>query len=166
MGRFCIHLFRNQDLAGKTPVDLAGDDGRQKLDDFTTNIYGVRLGGPIIQDKLFFFVNYERQDEETPQPFDVSTYRGDSSPEQISQLSNFLSNSFGYNAGGFSNNTSSLVSDKLIAKIDWNINANNVLSAKHSYVKAVQLNAPSSNTGNINFLMVELISHLPLILLQ
>lgn len=144
-------FFRNQDFAGKTPVDLAGDDGRQKLDDFTTNIYGVRLGGPIIKDKLFFFVNYERQDEETPQPFDVSTYRGDSSPEQINQLSNFLSNSFGYNAGGFASNTSSLVSDKLIAKIDWNINANNVLSAKHSYVKAVQLNAPSSNTGNINF---------------
>ena len=145
-------FFRNQDLSGKTPVDLAGDDGRQKLDDFTTNIYGLRIGGPIIEDKLFFFVNYERQDEETPQPFDVSTYRGDASAAQIGQLSNFLNSEYGYNAGGFASNTSSLGSDKLIAKIDWNINQNNVLSAKHSYVKAVQLNAPGSNTGNISFL--------------
>lgn len=144
--------FRNQDLSGKTPVGLAGDDGRQKTDDFTTNIYGLRIGGPIIEDKLFFFVNYERQDEETPQPFDVSTYRGDASAAQIDQLSNFLNSEYGYNAGGFASNTSSLGSDKLIAKIDWNINQNNVLSAKHSYVKAVQLNAPGSNTGNIRFL--------------
>ena len=144
-------FFRNQDLAGKTPVDLTGDDGRQKLDDFTSQIYGVRLGGPIIKDKLFFFVNYERQDEETPQPFDISTYRGDSGADDINQLTNFLSNNFGYNAGSFASNTGSLVSDKLIAKIDWNIDENNTLVGKHSYVKAVQLNAPSSNTGNINF---------------
>lgn len=144
-------FFRNQDLAGKTPVDLTGEDGRQKLPDFTSNIYGVRLGGPIIEDKLFFFVNYERQEDETPQPFDISTYRGDSNAQDVNQLINFLSNNFGYDAGSFANNTGSLVSDKLIAKIDWNINENNVLSAKHSYVKAVQLNAPSSNTGNINF---------------
>lgn len=144
-------FLRNQDLAGKTPVDLVGDDGRQKLDEFSSNIYGVRVGGPIIENKLFFFVNYEREDQETPQPFDISTYRGDATAADLSTLSNFLQSNYGYNPGGYTNNTSSLVSDKLIAKIDWNINENNTLSLKHSYVKAVQLNAPSSNTGSINF---------------
>lgn len=144
-------FFRNQDLSGKTPVDLAGDDGREKLNNFTTNIYGIRIGGPIIKDELFFFINYEREDQETPKPFDVSTYTGDSNASDIDGLLSFLSNNFGYDAGRYDSNTSSLVSDKLNAKIDWNINDNHILSAKHSYVKAVQLDLSGSNTGNINF---------------
>ncbi len=145
-------FLRNQDLAGKTPVGLVGDDGeRKKLNEFSSKTYGVRVGGPIIKDKLFYFVNYERQDNETPQPFDISTYRGDVTAAQLATLSSYLINDFGYNAGGYDNNTSSLTSDKLIAKIDWNVNENNKLSLKHSYVKAIQLDAPSSNTGAISF---------------
>jgi outer membrane receptor for ferrienterochelin and colicin len=144
-------FLRNQDLAAKTPIGLAGDDEREKLAEFSSNIYGVRLGGPIIENKLFFFVNYEREDQETPQPFNISSYRGDATAADLNTLTDFLSSNFGYDAGGYENNTSSLVSDKLIAKIDWNINENNTLSLKHSYVKAVQLNARASNTGSINF---------------
>ncbi len=145
-------FLRNQDLAGKTPVKLAGEDGeREKLSEFSAKTYGVRLGGKIIQDKLFYFVNYERQDNETPQPFQINNYLGDSDATRLSTLSNYLSTTYGYDAGGYANNTSSLKSDKLIAKVDWNINNNNRLSLKHSYVKAVQLDTPSSNTGVINF---------------
>jgi hypothetical protein len=144
-------FLRNQDLASKTPVGLVGDGEREKLDEFSSNIYGVRLGGPIIENKLFFFVNYEREERETPQPFEISSYRGDATAADLNTLTDFLSTNYGYDAGGYANNTSSLTSDKLIAKIDWNINENNTLSFKHSYVKAVQLDAPSSNTGSINF---------------
>jgi outer membrane receptor for ferrienterochelin and colicin len=144
-------FLRNQDLAGKTPFDLAGDDPREKLDDFSANIYGVRLGGPIIENKLFFFVNYEREDQETPQPFNISSYTGDATAADLNTLSDFLSSNYGYDAGGYEDNTSSLVSDKLNIKLDWNINSNNTLSLKHSYVKAVQLNARASNTRSINF---------------
>lgn len=144
--------LRNQDMAGKTPIGLIGDDGeRKKLADFTAKTYGVRVGGNIVKDKLFYFVNYERQDNETPQPFDVTTFRGNERATDIQTLSDYLLTTYNYDAGGYANNTSSLVSDKLIAKIDWNINDNNKLSLKHSYVKAVQLDAPSSNTGAISF---------------
>jgi hypothetical protein len=37
------------------------------------------------------------------------------------------------------NNVRTLVSDKLIAKLDWNINDNHKLSLKHSYVTADEL---------------------------
>ncbi|TVZ26174.1 TonB-dependent receptor-like protein [Gillisia sp. Hel_I_86] len=145
-------FLRNEDFAGKTPVDLIGDDGkREKLEEFTAVTSGIRVGGPIVKDKLFFFVNYERQDNETPQPFDITTFRGDATLADINGLSDFLNNEYGYNPGGFANNQSSLVSDKLIGKIDWNINENHKLSLKHSYVKAIQLNAPRSNQGAINF---------------
>tara|TARA_R110000868_G_scaffold28686_3_gene107300 strand:- start:5909 stop:9130 length:3222 start_codon:yes stop_codon:yes gene_type:complete len=145
-------FLRNQDFAGKTPIGLIGADGeRKKLADFTAKTYGVRVGGSIIKDKLFYFVNYERQDNETPQPFEITTFRGNERAAEIQTLSDYLLSTFNYDAGGYVNNASSLVSDKLIAKIDWNINDNNKLSLKHSYVKAVQLDAPSSNTGAISF---------------
>ena len=145
-------FLRNQDLAGKTPTGLIGSDGlRKNLSDFTAKTYGVRVGGSVIKDKLFYFVNYERQDNETPQPFDVSTFRGNEGAADLQTLSDYLLTNYNYDAGGYANNASSLVSDKLIAKIDWNINDNNRLSLKHSYVKAIQLDASASNTGSINF---------------
>ena len=63
-------FIRNENLVGKTPPGLVNDgDSREKVDEFKALTYGVRLGGPLIEDKLFFFVNYERQEDETPQPF-------------------------------------------------------------------------------------------------
>ncbi|MGB3774466.1 MAG: carboxypeptidase-like regulatory domain-containing protein, partial [Leeuwenhoekiella sp.] len=83
--------LRNEDFAGKTPGGLVGDDGeREKLADFSAKTYGVRIGGPIIEDKLFFFVNYERQENETPQPFNFDNYRGSVSTGDVDALSSFL----------------------------------------------------------------------------
>ena len=145
-------FLRNQDLAGKTPVDLVGNGDREKLAEFSANIYGARIGGPIIEDKLFFFLNYEREDRETPAPFDFGTYRGDSSLADITNLADVLQTNFGYNPGGFEDSIASLVSDKLNAKIDWNINDTNRLSLKHSYVKALETSPGASNQGSINFI--------------
>ncbi len=147
--------FRNQDLAGKTPPDLVDEtagESREKLADFSANIYGVRVGGPIVKDKLFYFVNYEREERETPQPFNFSNYQGDSDLAAIQGLSNFLQTTYGYNPGGFDNNTRTLDSDKFTVKLDWNIDDNNQLSLKHNYVKADNLEARNSGNRNIGFI--------------
>ena len=142
-------LNRDESIAGKTPPSLAGANGRQKLADFTAQTYGVRAGGALITDKLFYFINYERQDNETPQPFDVSTYLGPSG-SRIGELRTKLA-IYGYDAGVFDNNVRTLVSDKLIAKLDWNINDNHKLSLKHSYVTADELSPSRSSANAINF---------------
>ncbi len=145
--------FRNQDLAGKTPVGLVNDgDSREKLDDFSALLYGVRIGGPIIKDKLFYFVNYERQDEETPQPFTFSNYQGRSSLSDIEGLVNFLQSEYGYNPGIFNNNTRTLESNKVTAKLDYNASSSNKLSLRHSYVKAENLEARNSGLNDIGFI--------------
>jgi hypothetical protein len=145
-------FYRDEKLAGRTPVGLVrNDEERERLDEFTAITSGVRVGGPIVEDKLFFFVNYERQDNETPQPFDFSNYRGDASLADVQNLRRLLVDEYGYEPGAFTDTQSSLVSDKLIGKIDWNINDNHKLSLKHSYVKAVQLQARGSTPSNINF---------------
>ncbi len=146
-------FFRNESLVGKTPPSLVGDgEERTKVADFKALTYGVRLGGPIIEDKLFFFVNYERQDDETPQPFNFSNYAGRASRAEIDNLANFLRTTYGYDPGIFDANTRTLVSDKLTAKIDWNINQDHKLSFRHGYVKGDNLEARSSGNRNIGFI--------------
>ncbi len=146
-------FVRNESLVGRTPPDLVGDgESRERVADFSALTYGVRIGGPIVKDKLFFFVNYERQDDETPQPFNFSNYTGRSSLADIQGLSSFLQSNFGYDTGGFDSNTRTLLSDKLTAKLDWNVDANNTLSLRHSYVRGENLEARNSGNRNIGFI--------------
>jgi len=143
------YLFRNQDLAGKTP-GLDDDADREKLPDFTANTYGLTLGGPIVEDKLFFFLNYERQDDETPQPFEGS-YDGDSGLGGLTTFSDFLQSEYGYNPGTFDSNTRTLTSDKFTLRLDWNISDNHKLSFRNNYVKADFFGVGRSTSTNINY---------------
>lgn len=146
------YYLRNQDLAGKTPTAIEEEGSeRERLADFTAELIGARVGGAIVKDKLFFFVNYERQDEETPQPFNFGQYQGDASLEQIQQLRQGLINNFGYDPGSFLNNTRSLVSDKLITRLDWNIDDKNSLTFRNSYVNAEENDIDSSRDRTIEF---------------
>ncbi|MEM7084777.1 MAG: carboxypeptidase regulatory-like domain-containing protein [Bacteroidota bacterium] len=146
-------FLRNESLAGETPPDLVVDgESAEKLDEFTALTYGLRVGGPIIKDKLFVFLNYERQDDETPQPFNFGNYEGRASIEDINGLRSFLSSTYGYDTGGFANNTRTLESDKVTVKLDWNINDNNKISFRHGLVKADNLEARTSNDNNIGFI--------------
>ncbi len=63
--------LRNEAFVGKTPGVQADflDIDRESLADFSSNRYGIRLGGPIIKNKLFFFANAELLRSETPQDF-------------------------------------------------------------------------------------------------
>lgn len=142
---------RDQSLAGKTPPSLAGSKPRTKLADFSAQTYGIRAGGAIVQDKLFYFINYERQDNQTPQPFDLGIYTG-LSASRLGELRTKLNDDYSYNPGSFENNVRTLKSDKLIGKIDWNINDNHKLSLKHSYVKAENFSPSRSSATSISFI--------------
>lgn len=144
------YLFRNEGMAGKTPIDDSSLK-REKLSDFSAKTYGVRLGGPIIKDKLFFFVNAELQREETPQPFDFATYTGKATRDTLNALVEKLGE-YGYNPGGFENNVRYLDSDKFLIKFDWNINANHKLTLRHSFVNAKNLEARRSTTNSIGYI--------------
>lgn len=159
------YLNRNQNLAGMTPNAISSTN-RSKLAEFDATTIGVRAGGAIKKDKLFYFINYERQDNETPQPFETNNYIGNASidpdrPElgslpglaatNINRLRDYLISNYGYDPGNYDNNKSSLVSDKFIAKIDWNINDNHKLAVRHSLVKAVNISPFRSSNTAINF---------------
>jgi hypothetical protein len=142
------YFLRNEMLAGSTP---AGQD-RGQLAPFSAQTFGFRLGGPIIQDKLFFFVNAELQRDETPQPFEVADYNGNLDAAGIDGLANFVQNEYGYDVGSYDNNVAFLNGNFILGKLDWNINSVHKLSFRHSYRTAENLEARRSNTNGINFI--------------
>ncbi|WP_420460654.1 TonB-dependent receptor [Neolewinella sp.] len=146
------YLFRNQGLTRDLGFTNDVDYTFPNLTDFTAKTYGARLGGPIIKDKVFFFVNAELQRDETPQVFDLNNYRGNATADSLSQLRDFVQDRFGYNIGNYDNNTAYLNSDKIIGKLDFNLSQIHKLSIRHSYVRAENLEARASNAGNINFI--------------
>ncbi|MTI20089.1 TonB-dependent receptor, partial [Fulvivirga sp. RKSG066] len=148
------YFFRNQDLAGKTPFEDEQEDDieREKLADFTAKTYGIRLGGPIVKDKVFFFVNAELQRDETPQPFNFDNYNGNATQADIDNLISFLGSQYNYNPGSYLNNTAFLESDKVIAKFDVNLNQDHKLTIRHSYTKAENLEARRSTSSGLRFL--------------
>lgn len=144
------YFFRNEGLAGVTPTDNEAITPA-KLPDFSANTYGFRLGGPIMKDKVFFFVNAELQRDNTPQPFNFADYDGDATEAQLEALRSKVSNDYGYDLGTYTANESFLNSNKILAKLDFNLNAKHKLSLRHSYTNAENLEARSSSSRSINF---------------
>ncbi len=142
-------FFRNQDLSGKTPgVDKAV---ATKLSNFTNKTTGFRIGGPLVKNKVFFFLNAEMQRDTRPQPYDFSGYNGNSSAADITSLTNYLSTKFGYDAGGYLDNAEKIKANRIVTKLDWNINPYNKLSVSYRYNKGERYNTSRSSNSTINF---------------
>jgi hypothetical protein len=120
--------YRNQDLVGQS----IGDNDINVDDSFTRTL-GFSLGGPIIQDKLFFFVSVEQEEADNPgdsrralrpgetpdgaQITRVPIDRAEFVREQMASI-------YGYNTGGFENIPFANEALRLNARVDYNINSN------------------------------------------
>lgn len=114
--------------------------------DFSFNTRGASLGGAIIKDKLFFFISGEQVRQIAPatslQASDATHTPGgnfsQANADTLAALSNFLQTKYGYNPGAFQNYSFETRSDKVTAKLDWNINKSNTLAIKYNYLKSAQ----------------------------
>ena len=144
-------LFRNENLTGKTPTYLLPDgEERTKVAPFTAQTYGLRLGGPIVKDKAFFFINGELQRDETPRPFEFSSYTGSVTEQDLAQLVSRL-NELGYDPGTYLNVVNKLTSNKLLARFDFNLSDKHKLTLRHSYTKGESTTPAASGSRVINF---------------
>ena len=143
------HLFRNQNLSGKTPG--VAKSAAIKLADFTNKTTGFRLGGSLVKNKLFFFVSGEIQRDQRPQPVDLSKYLGNSSLAQIDALGAYLKTTYGYDPGGFRDNPEVVEANRIATKLDWNINDKNKLSVSYRYNYGFRNNTSRSSNSTINF---------------
>ena len=113
------------------------------VSEFSNHQYGISLSGPIIKNKLFFFINGEMDRQEEPISYTTANSAADATVLQ--GLSDFLGDELGYNPGKFDVNKTNTQADRITARLDWNINSNNVLSLKYYYLKSFNTNNPSTS---------------------
>jgi hypothetical protein len=125
--------LRTQDMNGRK----VGDSTLPKLLTSRTNFIGGYVGGPIIKNKLFFFVSGEFEKREFPgiqfQPKgSTGGLNSSSTPiDSLKILSDFLRNTYQYETGVFDNFPNyQLENRKILAKIDWNISKVHKLSLR------------------------------------
>ncbi|WP_207421375.1 TonB-dependent receptor [Desertivirga brevis] len=129
------YFTRNQDLTGKTPGALRSNTTpAARLAEFKEDQYGVRVGGPIIKNKLFFFLNAEKTKNTTPLGLQPGQPGSLISPNDLQRI-NARAIALGYDAGSFLDQETYNESDKIFARFDYNINDNHRLTARYSYVE-------------------------------
>ncbi|MGL5838250.1 MAG: TonB-dependent receptor [Sphingorhabdus sp.] len=143
--------FRGSAFYTYTDDSLSGDrtKGRDINLDFDSKVYGGILSGPIIKDKLFFMVAYEKADQ--TQPFDsgpqglgfAQPIPGVTQP-LVDRISGIAQTRYGYDTlGVISNGVEE--DEKIVAKLDWNVSEDHRASV--TYVRNVGTIANQRNTS-------------------
>jgi outer membrane receptor protein involved in Fe transport len=145
--------FRNQNLVGTKAKDAVFS--KQK---FSQNTAGFRVGGPIIKNKLFFFVNYEQSRRNDPGTTIRAGEPGASGPaysniqaSTLNSLSDFLKSQYNYDPGKYQDYDLASNSDNFLVKFDYSINAKNKLSVRYNYMNSTQDQGLGNSQNRMSF---------------
>lgn len=132
-------------------ADIYGTTEGQRTSTFYERTWGATLGGPIIKDRLFFFLNYEKFSNPSG---GVTTPGFNPDPAALTAINGQFSGLPGAPAfGNFGGNIAALLEDeKKLAKIDWQINRDHRFTVRYSrtqgnrpqYPEFRQSSAPST----------------------
>ncbi len=132
---------RNENLRGDAVNHEQIGQAREK-DRVST--YGFTASGPIVKDKLFFFVNGEMTKKPTIVNRWVASVHGDGDAEHyvsrtllsdLQRVSDFVREKYGYNTGSFTHFPADENNYKILARLDWNITEMHHLALRYNYTK-------------------------------
>lgn len=154
-----FYNVRNESFVGTK----AGAGGKQDVvtTAFDVKQFGASMGGAIIKNKVFYFLNYEgerRNDVGTLFTADASNgaapISGNTTRVKVSDLetlSAFLKSKFNYETGAYQGYPFVTKSDKAVARFDWNINDKHKFSVRGNLlISKRDVTVSSSNTTNGN----------------
>ena len=144
---------RNENMRGNqvAGVEVSGARDRDR-----NTTYGFTLGGPIIKNKLFFFVNAEYSQTpsvavrwraiEEGQKADANKYLSYCTVDDMKRVKQHVYDKYGYDTGAYDNFPSDESNLKLLARVDWNINDNNRLAVRYNYTNNTGWNGPNASS--------------------
>jgi len=118
-------------------------------------LYGFTLGGPIIKNKLFLFVNGEmaktptivnRWRASTDGVADADNYISRTTVSDLQAVSDYVRSKYGYETGSFTDFPADENNYKLLARLDWNITDNHRLALRYNYTKNLFYNSPNASS--------------------
>ena len=122
--------YNDHNFYGRSPVSGA------KLAEQRTQIYGVSLGGAIVKNKLFFFLNGEFNLDSSPSSYYVGDGGCNISEADAKAIANRFYELTGYDGGGYGKRTLTKQTGSLIARLDWNISSRHNLSLRYNFLDA------------------------------
>ena len=142
--------FHNEKMRGNT---ISGQDLGDRVSESKRTV-GMTIGGAIIKDKLFYFVNAEHTS--TPGPISEWKLSSDGNGDagnmisrvtaaDMDQFSAALAR-YGYDAGGYDLTNGDQTNVKMLARIDWNISDNHNLMVRYNWTGNKQWNTPNAKS--------------------
>ena len=143
---------QNENMRGDA-IEGEQINGAREKDRKTT--YGFTLGGPVIKDKLFLFVNGEMQKVPTVANrwrasedgvADADNFISRTTTADMQTVSDFVRQKYGYDTGSYNSFPADESNYKFLARLDWNITNNHHLALRYNYTKNRVWNAPNSSS--------------------
>ena len=144
---------RNENMRGNqvAGVEVSGARDRDR-----NTTYGFTLGGPIIKNKLFFFVNAEysqtpsvavrwRATEEGQTP-NADKYLSYCTVADMERVKEHVAQKYGYDTGAYDEFPADESNVKLLARLDWNITDAHRLAVRYNYTNNTGWNGPNSSS--------------------
>lgn len=133
---------RNPNYVGVGP-------GNTKVGPFKQNQFGGRIGGPVLRDRLFYFVSGESNNRNDPNGTSADPAAGTNTTynnlnPDAAAVRQFMMTKYNYDPGSLGDLVFNTQSKLLLGKLDANVNSSNNLSLRHNYVNANTDNPPSS----------------------
>ncbi len=148
--------FRPKSFTGNT-VDGNEVSG---ANDRNSQNYGFRVGGPIIKNKLFFFVSGEYEKESTPGVLWKPSSDGVAVPDQMISrtlesdmiaVRDHLISAYGYDPGIYKDFDPFVNKNtKILARIDWNISQDHKFTLRYNDVVGTSDQQTNNNSGPPN----------------
>ncbi len=145
---------RSQALVGKSVDGLKTSIGS----DFYDYQYGATISGPIVKNKLFFIVNGERTRRQEPTFYNAGDPGAAISVADAQSIVDFLKTNYRYDPGTYDKYKVFTKSDKIFARLDWNINSKSTFTLRTIYTNGEGNNLERSST-NFQFSSTDFTQH-------
>ena len=114
----------------------------------TDHTLGATIGGPVVKDKLFFFLNFERSNREYDNSYSARGSQSKVDFDIANQILDYVKTAAAAQGVNYTGTLGTpkeyTYSDKVGVKFDWNINDRNHANLRWSFVDAKQNNNTSS----------------------